>query len=52
MMKDNRIKYFAAADYNEGTDLDKLVKKIIHRTAANEELETWHYENEKEVYES
>ena len=52
MMKDNRIKYFAAADYNEGTDLDKLVKKIIHRTVANEELETWHYENEKEVYES
>lgn len=52
MMKDKRIKYFAAADYNEGTDLDRLVKQIIHRTAANEELETWHYENEKEVYES
>lgn len=49
MMKDNRIKYFAAADYNEGTDLDKLVKKIIHRTVANEELETWHYRNNKEM---
>ena len=49
MMKDNRIKYFAAADYNEGTDLDKLVKKIIHRTAANDELETWHYRNNKEM---
>lgn len=49
MMKDNRIKYFAAADYNEETDLDRLVKKIIHRTAANEELETWHYRNNKEM---
>lgn len=49
MMKDNRIKYFVAADYNEGTDLDRLVKMIIHRTAANEELETWHYRNNKEM---
>lgn len=38
MMRDNRIKYFAPADYSEGTELDMLVKAIIRRTAANEEL--------------
>ena len=43
MMRDGRIKYFAPADYREGTELDLLVKAIIHRTAANEALETLHY---------
>lgn len=48
MMHDNRIKYFAAADYSEGSDLDKLVKAIIDRTYSNEILENIHYENKKE----
>lgn len=43
MMRDERIKYFAPADYKEGTELDFLVKSIIDRTAANEALETLHY---------
>lgn len=43
MMRDGRIKYFAPADYTEGTELDLLVKAIINRTAANEALETFHY---------
>lgn len=43
MMRDERIKYFAPADYNEDTELDFLVKSIIDRTAANEALETLHY---------
>lgn len=43
MMRDGRIKYFAPADYSEGTELDLLVKAIINRTAANEALETLHY---------
>lgn len=43
MMRDGRIKYFAPADYNEGTELDFLVKSIIDRTAANEALEALHY---------
>ncbi len=38
MMRDNRIKYFAPADYSENTELDMLVKAIIRRTAANEAL--------------
>ena len=43
MMQEGRIKYFAPADYNEGTELDQLVKAIIRRTAANEVLEEIHY---------
>ena len=43
MMRDGRIKYFAPADYREGTELDLLVKAIINRTATNEALETLHY---------
>ena len=43
MMRDGRIKYFAPADYREGSELDLLVKAIINRTAANENLETLHY---------
>ena len=48
MMRDGRIKYFAPADYSEGTELDALVKTIIDRTAANEALESIHYRCKKE----
>ena len=48
MMHDNRIKYYAAADYSEGEGLDKLVKAIIDRTASNEVLENIYFENKKE----
>ncbi|MCM1187005.1 MAG: hypothetical protein NC251_06315 [Lachnoclostridium sp.] len=48
MMRDGRIKYFASADYSEGTELDVLVKAIIDRTAANEALESIHYQCKKE----
>ena len=44
MMRDNRIKYYAEADYSENSDIDKLVKAIIDRTATNELLENAHYE--------
>lgn len=39
LIKENRIKYFAPADYREGAELDTLVKTIINKTAAYEELE-------------
>lgn len=52
MMKDNRVKFFAAADYTENSDLDKLVKAIIERTSKNEKLESFHYANKKEVIEA
>lgn len=43
MLKEDRIKYFAPADYSDGSELDKLVKAIIERTASNEALEEKHY---------
>lgn len=39
MLHDNRIRYFAPADYSEGTDLEILIKDIIDKTVANEKLE-------------
>ena len=48
MMRENRIKYFAPADYSENSEIDKLVKSIIERTAANEVLESYHFENKRE----
>lgn len=49
MIRDNRIKYYAPADYTDGSDLDKLVKAIIDRTASNEALEVRHYACKKET---
>ena len=49
MMRDNRIRYFAPADYTEGSELDKLVRKIIRRTATNEALEAAHIRNREET---
>ena len=44
MLKDNRIKYFAPADYTEGGKLEELLKAVIDRTAANEVLENYYYD--------
>lgn len=43
MLEENRIKYFEPADYSEGSSLEELLKTIIVRTKANEELEQVHY---------
>lgn len=48
MIKDNRIKYFTAADYSDGCELDNLVKGIIKKTVENERLEQLHYNCEEE----
>ena len=40
MMRDNRIRYYAMADYSDGAELDMLIKAIIDRTAKNEALES------------
>lgn len=42
MLADNRIRYIAAADYNQGSELDLLLKNIISSVAANEQLENKH----------
>ena len=51
MMREGRIRYFAPADYSEGTPLDELVKTIIDRTATNEKLEEIHFRCKKEYVE-
>ena len=43
MLDEDRIKYFAQADYTAGSKLEKLVKQIIDRTIANEKLEDFHF---------
>lgn len=48
MLHDNRIKYFAPANYEDGSELDRLVKVIIDRTASNEMLEEFHFACKKE----
>ena len=52
MLREDRIKYFAPADYREDSTMDWLVKSIIQRTAANERLEAFHYtlKNETETF--
>ena len=42
MIRENRIRYYAPADYTEGSDLDRLVKMIIRKTVEYEKLEDWH----------
>ena len=43
MIRDNRIRYYAPADYREGSELDGLVKQMIRWTAENELLEAAHF---------
>ena len=38
LLDENRIGYYAPADYREGSELDRLMEGIIRRTAANEAL--------------
>lgn len=51
MMRDNRIRYFAPADYSDGSDLDMLVKTIIDRTVKNEAIESTYFACRKEQIE-
>ena len=49
MIRDDRIRYFAPADYREGSELDQLVKAIVVKTAAYEVLEEKHFRDLKET---
>lgn len=51
MLKDNRIRYFAPADYTEDSELDDLIKAIIQKTAAYEVLEGKHIKDVVETRE-
>ncbi|MBD5440255.1 MAG: haloacid dehalogenase-like hydrolase [Treponema sp.] len=48
MMREKRIRFYAPANYSEGTELDVLVKDIIDKTAANEKLENKYFSQKKE----
>lgn len=49
MISENRIKYFAKADYSENEELEELVKNIIKNVSTNEKMKKFNYENIKEV---
>lgn len=51
MIRDNRIRYFAPANYSDGSDLDMLVKTIIDRTVKNEAIESTYFACRKEQIE-
>ena len=42
MLRANRVRYIAPADYTDGSELDRLLKAIIDKTASYEVLETKH----------
>lgn len=48
LFNENRIKYFAPADYNENSKLDLLIKTIIDKTVAFEKLNQY-YLNDKKI---
>lgn len=49
MMQQHRIRYYAEADYRDDSELDTLVKEIIHKTAAHEILERRFVRDKKEA---
>ena len=52
MMRDNRIRYFAPADYTPGSPLDGLIKDIILCAAAREKMENAHNAAARETREA
>ncbi|MCR5106879.1 MAG: haloacid dehalogenase-like hydrolase [Lachnospiraceae bacterium] len=49
MLKDDRIRYYAKADYSEGQELESILKLIIDKTIAFEKLEERHIMNAKDI---
>ena len=52
MIKDRRIRHFAAADYTEGSEMDSLIKAIILKTVSDEVLEDKYIDNLNETDEA
>lgn len=48
MIRDNRIRYYAPADYREGSELDELIRMILDKTVVNEKLEEKYYQKVSE----
>lgn len=49
LLRENRVRYIAPADYREGGELDSLIKLIIDKTVANEALENKHINDLTEI---
>lgn len=49
MIKDDRIDYFADADYREGQELDTLVKNIINSISISNKLRVKHFKDVNET---
>lgn len=49
MLEQQRIRYFAPADYTPGSPLDTLLKEILDKTAAYERLENRHNRDAEET---
>lgn len=49
MMRANRIKYFVPADYSENSEVEDLIKRIIHNTFTESQLEEKFFQCKKEV---
>ena len=47
LLREGRIRYCAPADYRKDSPLDQLLRQIIQKTAANEQLEDWHSRDKK-----
>ena len=45
LIRQNRIKYYAPADYSEGSIMEELLQDIILKTAIYEKLENKHVSN-------
>ena len=50
MIKEQRIKYYDAADYTEESEIDSLVKNIIDKTVEYERLEARFYQCQEEAF--
>ena len=51
MVHDGRIRYFAPADYSEGSRLEELVEAMIDKAAVSERLDKLYFENKQEASE-
>lgn len=51
LMRQNRIKYYAPADYSEGSIMEELLHDIVIKTSVYERLENKHIDNLKEAEE-
>lgn len=50
LIKENRVGYIAKADYSVGSELEGIVKQVIHKMAINDHLSKLHAFQLKEIY--